>query len=94
MKVSSINQNPIVNVELSSLFKMQIASFMADTLEDVVNVFVHCSHYIELCFLGVGGEFVFIIKVYGARIKAIETAAEGEFVSSGGCGIIGKFCKW
>ena len=38
-------------------------------------------------------EFVVVIKVYGAWIKAIETSIGGEFVGSGGCGIIGKFCQ-
>ena len=38
-------------------------------------------------------EFVDVIKVHGAWIKAIETSIVGEFVGSGGCGIIGKFCQ-
>ena len=66
---------------------------MVDALEDVVDVVVHYSHSVEPFFCGRRGEFVVVIKVYGASIKAIETSIRGEFVGSGGCGIIGKFCK-
>ena len=82
MEVSSINQNPI---------NMQVASFMVDTLEDLVDMVVHCSHSVEPFFCGGGGELVFIIEVYSAWIKAIETSIGGEFVGSGGCSIIGNF---
>ena len=66
---------------------------MLDALEDVVDVVVHGSHSVELFFCGWRGEFVVVIEVYGAWIKAIETSIRGEFVGSGGCSIIGKFCK-
>ena len=67
---------------------------MVNVLEDVVNVVVHSSHSVETFFCGRGGEFVVVVEVYGAWIKAIETSIRGEFVGSGGCGIIGKFCEW
>ena len=66
---------------------------MVDALEDVVDVVVHSSHSVEPFFCGGGGEFVVVIEVYGAWIKAIETSITGEFVGSGGCGIVGKFCE-
>ena len=66
---------------------------MVDALEDVVDVVVHGSYSVELFFCGRGGEFVVVIEVYGAWIKAIETSIRGEFVCSGGCGILGKFCE-
>ena len=66
---------------------------MVDSFEDVVDVVVHCSHSIELFFCSGGGEFVVVIEVYGAWIKAIETSVWGDFVRRGGCGIIGKFCE-
>ena len=66
---------------------------MVDTFEDVVDVVVYCSHSIKPFYCGGRGEFVVVIEVYGAWIKAIETSIRGEFVGSGGCGIIGKFCK-
>ena len=66
---------------------------MVDMLEDVMDVFVHCSHSIKPFFCSGAEEFVVVIEVYGVWIKAIETSAQGEFVGSGGCGIINKFCK-
>ena len=66
---------------------------MVDVLEDVVDVVVHGSHSVEPFFCDGGGEFVVVIEVYGAWIKAIETSMRGEFVGSGGCGIVGKFCE-
>ena len=65
---------------------------MVDPLEDVVDVVVYYSHSVEPFFCGWRGEFAVIIEVYGAWIKAIETSMRAEFVGSGGCGIIGKFC--
>ena len=65
---------------------------MVDTFEDVVDVVVHSSHPIKRFFCSGGGEFVVVIEVYGAWIKAIETPIRGEFVSSAGCCIIGKLC--
>ena len=75
MEVLSINQNPIVNVELSNFFNMQGAAFMVDMFEDVVDMVVHYSQSVEPFFCGGGGEFVVVIKVYGAGIKAIKTSA-------------------
>ena len=72
---------------------MQGASFIIDALEDVVNVVVQCSPSVELFFCGGRGEFVVVIEVYVAYIKAIETSIRGEFVGSGGCSIIDKFCE-
>ena len=66
---------------------------MVDALEDVVDVVVHGSHSVEPFFCSGGGEFVVVIEVHSAWIKAIETSIRGEFVGSGGCGIIGKFCE-
>ena len=93
MEVLPINQNPIVNVELSRFFNMQGASFIVDALEDIVDMVVHYSHSVELFFCGGGGEFVVVIEVYGVWIKAIETSIREEFVGSGGYGIVGKFCE-
>ena len=93
MEVSLIDQNPIVNVELSHFFNMQGASFIVDALEDVVDMVVHCSYSVELFFCGRRGEFVVVIEVYGACIEAIETSVREEFVGPGGCGIVGQFCE-
>ena len=93
MKASSVNQDPIGYIEVSSFFNMKVASFVVHSFEYIVHMFIHCSHSVEPFFCGGGGEFVVVIEVYGAWIKAIETSIRGEFVGSGGCGIIGKFCK-
>ena len=66
---------------------------MVDALEDVVDVVMHRSHSVEPFFCGGGGEFVVVIEVYSVWTKAIETSIRGEFVDSGGCGIVGKLCE-
>ena len=66
---------------------------MVDTFENDMDVVVHCSHSIKPFFCSRGAEFIVIIKVYSVWIKAIETSVGGEFVGSGGCGMIGKFCE-
>ena len=66
---------------------------MVDALEDVMHVLVHCSHSVEPFFCGRRAEFLVVIEVHVAWIKAIETSIRGEFVGSGGCCIIGKFCQ-
>ena len=66
---------------------------MVELFEDVVDVVVHCSHSIKPFFCRGGGQFVVVIEVYGAWIKAIETSVGGEFVGRGGSSIVGKFCE-
>ena len=72
---------------------MKVALFVVDLLQDIVDMFMHCSHSVEPFFCDGGGEFEVIIEMYGAWIKATETSVGGEFVGSGACGIIGKFCE-
>ena len=72
---------------------MQGASFIVDALEDIVDVVVHCSHSVETFFCSGRREFIVVIEVYSAWIKAIETSIRREFVGSGACGIMGKFCN-
>ena len=93
LQVSSINQDPIVNVESSSYFNMKGTSFMVNTFEYFMHVVVHCSHSVEQFFCSGRAEFVLGIEVYGTWIKAIEASAWGEFVGSSGCSIVGKFCE-
>ena len=93
MQVSSINQDLIVKIEVSSMFNMKVASFVVDSFEDVVDVVMHCSHSVEAFFYSGGGEFVVVIEMYSVWIKVIETSTWREFMGRGGCGIVGKFCK-
>ena len=51
---------------------------MVDMFEDVVDMVMYCSHSVEQFFCGGGGEFVVVIEVYGAWIKAMETSIRGE----------------
>ena len=51
---------------------------MVDALEDVVDMVVYCSHSVEPFSCGWRGEFVVVIEVYGAWIKAMETSIRGE----------------
>ena len=74
LEVSSINQDPVVNVKVSCIFNMKDASLVVHLFEDVVNVVVYCSYSIKLFFCGRRAEFVVIVKVYGAWIKTIETS--------------------
>ena len=90
LKVSSINQDPIVNIEVSCFLNMKGASFMVDSFKDIMDVVVHYSHLVKAFFCGKGGEFVVVVEVYGARIKAIETFIGVEFVHSSGCSIVSK----
>ena len=72
---------------------MKVASYVVDSLQDVIDVVMHCSHSVVPFFCSRGGDFVVVIDVYGVWIKAIETSVGGELVGSGGYGILGKFCK-
>ena len=65
MEVSSINEDPIIDIEVSGFLNMKGASFVVDALEDVVDVFVHCSHSMKPLFCCGRGEFILVIKVYG-----------------------------
>ena len=65
LQVSSINQDPIVNVESSSYFNMKGTSFVVDLFKDVVDVVVHYSPSIQPFFCSGEGEFVVVVKVYG-----------------------------
>ena len=93
MKVSSINQTPIVNLELSSFVHRKCASFMLDTVGDVVHMVVHSSHSVETFFCSRREEFVVVVKAYGVWIKAIRTSVGEEFVDTGGSGGVGRFCR-
>ena len=64
MKVSSINSDPIVNIEVSSYFNMKVASFVVDSFEDIIDVIIHCSHSVEPLIYSGGGEFIVVIGVY------------------------------
>ena len=93
MKVLSINQNPIVNVEESGFFDIKGTVLVVDLLKYIVDVVVHSIDLIEAFFCSGGGEFVVVIEVYVVSIKVIKTSVEEEFVGSGSCRIIGQFCK-
>ena len=82
-----------MNIKVSCLCHTKVALFVVDSFENIVDVVVHCSYSVEPFFCSGRGEFVVVIEVYGEWIKAIETSIKGEFVGSGGCNIIGKFCK-
>ena len=66
LMVSSINQDPIVNMEVSSFFNIKVAFFVVDSFEEVIDVVMHCRHYVEQFFCGRVGEFVVIIELYNA----------------------------
>ena len=66
---------------------------MLDSFEDIMDMVVHYSRFVELFFCGRRGEFVVIIELYGRWITAVKTSVWGELVGSGGCGIIGKLWK-
>ena len=78
-------------MEVSSYFNMKVASCVVDWFEDAMDVFMNCSHSVELFFYSATGEFIVVIEVHGTWIKAIENSVGGEFVRSGGYSTIGKF---
>ena len=55
LEVSTITRDPIVNIEVSSFFHMEVTSFVVDWLEDVVDLVLHCSLSVELFFCSGGG---------------------------------------
>ena len=93
LKVSSIDQDPIVNVELSRFFHIKGVWFIVAVFEYGMNMVLHCSHSFQPFFCGRRGEFVVVIEVYGVCIKAIVGSVWGEIVGSGGCWMVGKFCE-
>ena len=66
---------------------------MVHSVEDVMDVVVHCSLSVEACLCGRRREFVVIVEVYCLWIKAIETSVWREFVCHSRCSIIGIFCE-
>ena len=93
LEVLSINQNPIVNVELSSILHIQGTLFVVDALVDIMHMVAHYSHLVEAFLSGRRGNVVVVIMMNGVRIEAVETYLCGEFVGSSGCGIVGKYCN-
>ena len=73
--VSSITQNPILNVVLSRLFNMKGTSFKVNMFDYIVNVVVHSSYSVKPFFYSRRREFIVVIEVYGVWIKAVETFA-------------------
>ena len=82
MKVSSVNQDPIVNCELTSFFNIKGTSFLVNVLEDIVNMVMHDRCRVEPFFCRGRDEFVVVIKINGTGMEAIEISMWGEFVSS------------
>ena len=70
---------------------MKVASFVVDLFEQVLDVVMHCSHFIESFSCSMQGEFVVVIVVYGAWFKTNESSAEGKFVGTGVYRIVSKF---
>ena len=50
LKVSSIYQNSIINVEVLGFFNMKGASFVVDSVKNMVDIVLHCSNSIEPFF--------------------------------------------
>ena len=88
-----MNQDLSIDIELSCFFDVEGTLFIVDSFEEIINVVVHSSYYIKLFFCSGRGYFVVINKVYGMWIKARETSLGGEFVGSGSCNSVGKFCE-
>ena len=72
---------------------MNVASFVLNVFEDVVEVVMHCGLSVEPFFCSQGEEFVVVIEVYGTWFNGTETSVVPEFVCDGCCSIIDKFCE-
>ena len=66
--------------------------FVANSFNYIVDVVVHCSSSVVPLFCCRGVEFVVVIKVHGAQIKATETSMQEGFIDCCGCGIAGNIC--
>ena len=66
------------------------ASFMAESVENVMDGVMHNCYSVEQFFYGRGGEFIVVVKVYGAWIKGIETSVAKEFGGSVSCCLVVK----
>ena len=93
LKASSIYQDLIVNIEVSSFLNMEGASFVVNSFKDIVDVVVRCIDSVELFFCGKSGEFVVFVEVCDVWIKATENSVLAEFVCSGSCGVISNLWK-
>lgn len=89
----SFNQNQIINVDISSFLNRKGTMFMVDASEDIIDMFVHCSHSEKLYFYSRSREFIVIVQLHSMRSEAIKTFMGGEWVCDSGSSIIGKFSK-
>ena len=74
LKISSINQDSIVDVELSGFFNIKGTSFVVDSFENMMDMLVHGTHSIQRFFCSRWGEFVVVVEAYGAHINGIEAS--------------------
>ena len=66
MHALSINRDPILNDEMPGFFNIKCALFVVDALQDIADMIVYYTYWIESFFSGAGGEFVLIVDVHGA----------------------------
>lgn len=72
---------------------MKSASLVVVAFEDVVYVVVYGSNYVDTFFYNASKEFVVVMEVNAAWIKAIKASLWEQFLDSCGCGIVYKFCE-
>ena len=92
-EISFVQQDPIVDLESPSFFNIKYASFVVEGLVDVMNVVVQCSHTVKALFCGGRVKFAVVMQVNAVGIEDIETSIWEEFVGSGSCSMVGKFCQ-
>ena len=88
-----VNQDPIVNIDLSRFCNMKVTLFVIAEFQDIMDIIVHSSHSVKSFFCGRCRECIVVVEVYGMWIITLETSAEGEVVHSSSSGIVGQFSK-
>ena len=57
----SVNQDSIVDIEVSGFFNVKDACFVVYLFEDVVDVVVYCTYSVEPFFYSGEGEFIGVV---------------------------------
>ena len=82
-----------MNIEVCVYNNINSALVVVDLFKDMMDVVVYYSHSIMRFFCGRRQEFLVVVQVYDAWNKVVEISPSGEFISTGCCSIVGKFCE-
>ena len=72
---------------------MNGTALLVDTIDSVMALVMHCSLLVLAFFSGGGAEFVVVIEVYCAWVKAIQPSVGRVSMGGGRCCVVAKFSK-